>query len=82
MKEITTFLVVMLPFVTLFFGVKAKERNKVKGWSVLTSLVVIITAVMITATYREVQWTSYIFLVGLGLGGFVPGLLFTENETR
>ena len=80
MKEITTFLVVMLPFVTLFFGVKAKERNKVKGWSVLTSLVVTITAVMVTATYKEAHPVSYVFLVGLGLGGFVPGLLFTEAE--
>lgn len=80
MKEITTFAVVMLPFITLLFGVKAKERNKTKGWSFLTILAVLITAVLITATFKEAHWVSYIFLIGLGLGGFIPGLLFTEVE--
>lgn len=82
MKELATFMVVMLPFVTLFFGVKAKERNRLKGWSVLTSLVVIITIVMVMVVYKEAHWVSYILLVGLGMGGFIPGVLFTENETR
>ena len=80
MKEITTFAVIMLPFAALFFGVKAKERNKTKGWSVLTSIVVIITAVLVAVSYKEAHWASYIFLVGSGLGGFIPGLLFTEAE--
>lgn len=82
MKELATFMVVMLPFVGLFFGVKAKERNKVKGWSVLTSLVVVITAVLVTIVYKEAHWVSYILLTGLGMGGFIPGVLFTENETQ
>ena len=82
MKEITTFLVVMLPFVTLFFGVKAKERSKIPGWSILTSLLVVLTAGLVSVTYKEAHWVSYIFIAGLGLGGFIPGLLFTENETR
>ena len=82
MKELTILFVMMLPFVALFFGVKAKERNKPKGWSVLTSLVVIITAVLVTITYKDAHWASYILLVSLGMGGFIPGLLFTENETR
>ena len=82
MKELATFMVVMLPFVTLFFGVKAKERNKLKGWSVLTSLVVIVTITMVMVVYKEAHWVSYILLVGLGMGGFIPGVLFTENETR
>ena len=82
MKEIATFMVVMLPFVTLFFGVKAKERNRLKGWSVLTSLVVIVTITMVMVVYKEAHWVSYILLVGLGMGGFIPGVLFTENETR
>ena len=80
MKELTTFAVVMLPFATLFFGIKAKERNRTKGWSVLTILAVLITASLVTVTHREAHWASYIFIVGLGLGGFVPGLLFTEVE--
>ena len=82
MKELTILFVMMLPFVALFFGVKAKERNKPKGWSALTSLVVVITAGLVSVTYKEAHWVSYIFLAGLGLGGFIPGLLFTENETR
>ena len=81
MKEITTFAVVMLPFITLFFGVKAKERNKVPGWSVMTTLLVVLTAVLVTATYKEAHWVSYILLTGLGLGGFIPGLLFTEAKS-
>ena len=80
MKELTTFAVVMLPFATLFFGVKAKERSKPKGWSVLTALLVVVVAGLVTATYKEAHWVSYILLTGLGLGGFIPGLLFTEVE--
>ena len=80
MKELTILLVMMLPFVGLFFGVKAKERNKLPGWSVLTSLLVMLTAVLVTVTYKEAHWASYILLTGLGLGGFIPGLLFTEVE--
>ena len=82
MKEIATFMVVMLPLVTLFFGVKAKERNKLKGWSVLTNLLVIVTITMVMVVYKEAHWVSYILLAMLGLGGFIPGVLFTENETR
>ena len=82
MKEIATFMVVMLPLVSLFFGVKAKERNKLKGWSVLTSLVVIITIVMVMVVYKEAHWVSYILLAMLGMVGFISGVLFTENETR
>ena len=80
MKEITTFAVIMLPFAALFFGVKAKERNKLPGWSVLTILAVLVTTTLVTTTYKEAHWVSYIFIVGLGLGGFIPGLLFTETE--
>ena len=80
MKELTILFVMMLPFVTLFFGVKAKERNKLLGWSIQTILVVIITAVMVTITFKDAHWASYILLVSLGTGGFVPGLLFTEAE--
>ena len=82
MKEIATFMVVMLPLVSLFFGVKAKERNKLKGWSVLTSLVVIVTITMVMVVYKEAHWVSYILLAMLGMAGFISGVLFTENETR
>ena len=82
MKEIATFMVVMLPLVSLFFGVKAKERNKLKGWSVLTSLVVTVTTTVVMVVYKEAHWVSYILLAMLGMVGFLHGVLFTENETR
>ena len=79
MKELTILFVMMLPFVGLFFGVKAKERSKPKGWSILTILAVTVVAGLVTITYKEAHWVSYILLTGLGLGGFIPGLLFTER---
>ena len=80
MKEITILVVMMLPFISLFFGVKAKERNKTKGWFILTVLAVLVAAALVTVIYKEAHWASYILLTGLGLGGFIPGLLFTEVE--
>ena len=77
MKEITILVVMMLPFITLFFGVKAKERGKPKGWSVLTILLVLVASALVTIAFKEAHWVSYILLTGLGLG-FIPGLLFTE----
>lgn len=79
MKEITILVVMMLPFIGLFFGVKAKERDRPKGWSVLTILAVLVAAALVTVVYKEAHWASYILLTGLGLGGFIPGLLFTER---
>ena len=80
MKEITILVVMMLPFISLFFGVKAKERNKTKGWFILTVLAVLVAAALVTVIYKEAHWVSYTLLTGLGLGGFFPGLLFTEVE--
>ena len=82
MKEIVTFMVVMLPLVTLFFGVKAKERKKLKGWSVLVGLLVIVTITVVMVVYKEAHWVSYILITMLGMVGFLHGVLFTENETR
>ena len=81
MKELTILLVLLLPFITLFFGITAKERNKIQGWSVVTSLVVGVVAALVAATHKDAHWASYILLAGLGLGGFIPGLLFTEVKT-
>lgn len=79
MKELTILFIIMLPFVGLFFGIKAKERGKVKGWSVLTILATSVTAALVTIFFKEAHWVSYILLIGLGAGGFVPGFYFTER---
>ena len=81
MKELTILLVLALPFITLFFGITAKERNKMTGWSVVTSLLVGVVAALVAATHKDAHWASYILLAGLGLGGFISGLLFTEVKT-
>ena len=81
MKELTILMVVFLPFITMFFGITAKERNKIPGWSLLTTLVVGVVAVMVAATHKDAHWASYILLAGVGLGGFLPGLLFTEVKS-
>ena len=81
MKELTILLVILLPFITLFFGSYAKERNKIPGWSLQTILVVGVVAVMVAATHKDAHWASYILLAGVGLGGFLSGLLFTEVKS-
>lgn len=81
MKEITILFVVLLPIITLLFGITAKERNKIPGWSVVTTLLVSVVATLVAITHKDAHWVSYILLVGLGLGGFIPGLLFTEVKS-
>ena len=81
MKEITILVVMMLPFIGLFFGVKAKERNKILGWSVVNSLLVGALLPLVAVTHKDAHWASYVLLIGLGLGGFISGLLFTEVKS-